>query len=534
MSRSIHQTRRHLEEIGRWDYADKQRRSEDVRLTEDGLQKKRMYKGRAHEARPRSNGSAGAPAALRVTVDEAHPLVHHPLAVDDVKGLLNCLPADVRPFVQSVHLRSGFHEDHMLAGGATRDPFTGRYGFETAGGIWVPPLLGRYRSEPGEIDLFGYVYDDAKLRVREIQLVLLWLRQAQTLIHEVAHCWDGVKRTARDRWALDEEYRYERYADESAHKWLVEAAVPYFRQQRADEVHAFESWIDTHMGLHITLERAAEDADRSMWGVVEGLLEVSGKWNDADQLSLQLELADQFHFVDDFGPALQILEAVLGQRPNDERAVILMGDIAVHEKDWPRALEWTGRALRLAPGDVDAHLDRVDALVGAQEWKEAIAACEHALHLPDLDAATGASFRLKWALCLMEVGEFADAGEELDRVIAQGPPGRTRDARALRAEWLVRQSRWAEAREAALAALRTQRYLWPQAILTAAAWESAQRLDQTDAKPVPTQRHLDLLRHNGRNAWAERLVALGLKPGAERRTRRQATLARPKGRLARL
>jgi tetratricopeptide (TPR) repeat protein len=469
-----------------------------------------------------------------VTVDETHPLVHHPLTVDDVKGLLSRLPVDVRPFVQSVHLRSGFHEDHMFAGGATRDPFTGRYGFETAGGIWVPPLLGRYRAQPGEIDLFGYVYDDAKLRVREIQRVLLWLRQAQTLIHEVAHCWDGVKRTARDRWALDEEYRYERYADESAHKWLVEAAVPYFRQQRADEVHAFESWIETQMGLHISLERAAEDADRSMWGIVEGLFEITAKWNDADQLNLRLELAEQFHFVDDFAPARQILEATLGQRPDDERAVILMGDIAVHEKDWQRALEWTGMALRLAPGDVDAHLDRVDALVGAQEWKEGIAACEHALRILDLEAATDASFRLERALCLMEVGEFANAGEELDRVIAQGPPGRTKDGRALRAEWLVRQSRWAEAREAALAALRTRQYLWHQAILTAAAWESAQRLDQTDAKPLPTQRHLDLLRHNGRNAWAERLLALGLKPAAERRTRRQATLARPQGPLTRL
>ena len=534
MSRSIHQTRRHLEEIGRWDYADRQRRSEDVRLIEDGLQKKRMYKDRAQETRPRSIGSPGAPAGLRVTVDEAHPFVHHPLTVDDVKGLLNCLPADVRPFVQSVHLRSGFHEDHMLAGGATRDPFTGRYGFDIAGRIWVPPLLGRYRARPGEIDLFGYVYDDAKLRVPDVQRVLLWLRQAQTLIHEVAHCWDGVKRTARERWALDEEYRYEQYADDSAHRWLVDAAVPYFRQQHTDEVHAFEAWIETHMGLHISIERAAEDADRSLWGVVEGLLEASGKWNDADELSLRLELADQFHFVDDFAPARQILEAVLAQRPKDERAVILMGDIAVHEKDWPRALEWTGRALRLVPGAVDAHLDRVDALVGAQAWKEGIAACEHALHLPDLEAATDASFRLERALCLMEVGEFAYAGEELDRVIAQGPPGRTKDARALRAEWLVRQSRWAEVHEAALAALRTRQYPWHQAIFTAAAWESAQQLKQPDVKRVPTQRHLDLLRHNGRSAWAERLLALGLKPGAERRTRRQATLARPQGRLVRL
>jgi len=534
MSRSVHKTRRHLEEIRRWDYSDKQRRREDVQLTEEDLQQKRRYKGRVQRVRARSNGAGGSPTALRVTIEEGHPFVHHLLTAEDVKGLLSRLPADVRPIVQAVHLRSGIHEDHMRGDGAEPDPFTGRYGFETEGVIWVPRLLGRYRVKPGEIDLFGYVYDDAKLRVPEVQKVVLWLRHAQTLAHEVAHCWDSVNRTARDRWALDEEYRYEDYADESARKWLLEVAVPYFQQEHAQAAHAFELWIENHMGIHVTIHRVAADVDRSMWGVAEGLLEVAAKWSAADELLLRIDLAEQFHFVDDFGPARQALEGVLAERPDDERAVILMGDIAVHEEDWQRALQWTANALRLAPVNEDAHIDRVDALIGAQRWSEGVAACDLALRLTGTSAATSANLRLERALCLMELGEFAKAGEELDTVIAQGLPLRVKAARALRTEWLVRQSRWAEAHDSALAALRTRQYPWHQAILTAAVWESAQRLNQPDVKRVPTQRHLDLLRHNGRSAWAERLLALGLKPGAERRTRRQATLARPQGRLTRL
>ncbi|MDQ6878928.1 MAG: hypothetical protein M3082_14805 [Candidatus Dormibacteraeota bacterium] len=533
MARSVHETRRHLEEVRRWDYADNLRQNEDVRLTEEALQQKRRYKGRAQEAREQSNLSGGFPASLSVTIEEAHPFVHHPLSPDDVKGLLGRMPADVRPVVQSVRLRTGIREDNMRVEGAEPDPFTGRYAYETQGGIWMPALLGRYHVQRGEIDLFGYAYDRGQLRVPEVQEVLLWMRQAQTLAHEVAHCWDSASRTARDRWALDEEHRYEQYAEDSSRKWLVEAAVPYFRQEHAPSARLFEIWIEAHMGLHLTLDRVAEDADRSMWGAVEGLFEVSAKWSDADELSLRVDLAEQFHYVDDFATARQILEAVVERRPDDAQAVVLMGDIAVHEEDWQRALEWTGKAILLAPGDLDAHRDRIDALIGAHDWKEALAACDIALRVPDATKADSASLRLERARCLMELGEFASAGEELDRVIAQGPPMRAKAAAALKAEGLVRQTRWEEAHEAAVAALRTRQYPWQQAILTAAAWESAQRLKQPHAKPVPTQRHLDLLRHNGRGAWADRLLALGLKPAAERRTHRQARLSRPQGPLVR-
>ncbi|HEV3167331.1 MAG TPA: tetratricopeptide repeat protein [Isosphaeraceae bacterium] len=535
MSRSIHQTRRQLEEMRRWDYAygDMERRNEDVRFIEEDLRLKRRYKDRVQKARARLNGAEGLPTALSVTVEEAHPFVHHPLTVGDVEGLVSRFPADVRHVVQSIHLRSGIHEDDMRGEFTEPDPFTGRHGSKPEDEIWVPGLLGRYRLYPGEIDLFGYVYDDARLRVPDVQRVLLWLRQAQTLAHEVAHCWDAASRTARDRWALDEKHRAEPYADDSARMWLVQDAVPYFREKHSEQADAFEAWIETYMGVHISLERAADDTNRTIWGVVVGLREVSAKWGETDQLSSRLDLAQQLHFVDDFAAAQQILQAVLSQRPEDERAVILMGDIAVHEKDWQAALRWTEMALRLAPGDVDAHVDRVDALIGAEDWKAAIAACEQALRLPATEDATYASLRVEWARCLMELGEFADAGEQLDRVIARGQPGRTREAGALRSEMLIRESRWAEARDAALTALRARQKPWHKAIHTAAAWESAQRLDQPRSEPVPTQRHLDLLRHNGRGAWADRLLALGLTPAVDRITRRQAMLARTRGILVR-
>jgi tetratricopeptide (TPR) repeat protein len=471
---------------------------------------------------------------VSVLDDEAHPFVHHPLSAADVKELFGNMPADVRSIVRSVHLRVGTHEDEMRADGAEPDPFTGRYGFQTEGGIWAPALLGRYRSEHGEIDLFGYVFDEAALRVPEIQLVLLWLRQAQTLAHEVAHCWDDIRRTDRDRWALDEETRAENFADNSARRWLVAAVVPYFKRQHPQTVVAFEAWLMKHIGIPITLERVAEDADRSMWGLVEGLFEVCAKWTDRDELNFRVEIAEQFHFVDDFAPARQILEGVLLQRPGHEAATILMGDVAVHEEDWQRALEWTEKALVLSPGSVDAHIDRIAALIGASNWPKALDECDRALQMTEALKADRAAFGLNRARCLIELGEFTKADEQLDQVTSDGPPLRARAAQVLRAESLLRQSRWADARSVAVTALRTRQYPWHDTQLTSVAWECARLMGQADPKPVPTQRHVELLRQNGRNDWADRLLALGLKPEANRRTRRQVKLTQPRGRLSRL
>jgi len=109
-------------------------------------------------------------------------------------SLLACIPVDTRPELRMVHLRSGLTR-RMHADGAEPDPFTGRPGFDIGGGIFLPPLLGDIAFEPCEIDLFGFVYDQTALKGPEVQLSLIWLQQAATLAHEVAHCWDHRART---------------------------------------------------------------------------------------------------------------------------------------------------------------------------------------------------------------------------------------------------------------------------------------------------------------------------------------------------
>jgi tetratricopeptide (TPR) repeat protein len=266
------------------------------------------------------------------------------------------------------------------------------------------------------------------------------------------------------------------------------------------------------------------------------LLEVCVKWGEIGKLDARVEIAEEFHYVDDFQPARDILATVFGLNPEHAAATILMGDIAVHERSWSDALRWTQRALLLAPGEMDAHEDRVDALIGAQDWAAAVSACGAALELvTDQTVSKQSSLRLERARCFMELGDFPAAGNDLDRVLAEGRPSHANAARALRAEWLVRQGRWAEAQIEGVAGLQRRPYLWNKALLTAAVWEARHRLGVDNPTPVPTARHIELLRWHGRHAWVERLLSLGLKPETDRPTRRRAELARRlRGQLVRL
>jgi tetratricopeptide (TPR) repeat protein len=368
-----------------------------------------------------------------------------------------------------------------------------------------------------------------------VQTALLWLEQAETLAHEAAHAWDELGRSYSDRWAMDEDERAEGYAEEAAREWTGRYAAAYFDRAHPDWARAYNEWILRHVGIPIPLARVADDLDRSLWGVHIGLYDLCAAWDDVAALDLRTELAREFHYVDDYEPARQILERVLAEDPDHRHATILMGDVAVHEEDWDRALRWTERALRLAPDDLDVHEDRVHALVGIGRWNEAAATATRGLGLEAQGDAAHARLRLDRARCLIELGDFSRAEADLEVIAAGHVPRRVAAARALRAESLLRQQRWREGRAEATDALAAGPPTWSSALLTAVAWEAAARLGEVGTAPIPTEQHVQMLRWNGRGAWVDRLIELGMEPTPYQPTRRQAALRRRQiGSLARL
>jgi len=334
---------------------------------------------------------------------------------------------------------------------------TGRPGYEE-GPVWTPPLRGRWRSGPAEIDLFGYVYDPRRVAVPELLAPILWLFQAEALAHEVAHAWDATGRRGRDRWAPDEHARGEEYAQARAHDWLVTAAVAYYRQHHQDAAAAFDLWVERYLGARIPLERFAEDSDRSIWGAVQAALDLAGSWSAELGNDHRAEFAEQLHYVDDFVNARAVLESVLATDAHHPKAVILMGDIAVHEANWPAALEWTALARELFPGSVDARLDRIDALIGSASWNEALREISDGLTSV---AAAERSFHRhagrSRALLAADQGFDDVLAADVTWLRAEGTPLDRATADAIEAEWNLRHGHVDDARRIARQALMGQR-----------------------------------------------------------------------------
>lgn len=524
VSRSIHETRRALEEHLRWDHPDHRRRAEEAWILRRRLRQKSRYKQRSAGVRALQAPPRSALRRVGILTEEPHAHIHHPLDADDIRALLDALPGDVRAEVAAVRLRSGFREEVQPDQGYEPDPWTGRPGHAMCNVVWTPRLLGRCWPACGEIDLFGYAYDVAGLRVPEVQLTLLWLMQAQTFAHEVAHCWDGVARSKRDRWAADDRHRAESYAERMAREWLASAVLPVFRRRHAVLAGAFDDWVRTHVGVALPVERVAGDVDRSLWGAVVGLWEMTAEWSGEAELDARVAFAEQLHFVDDHAVASEIVQTVLSLDPAHVGASILLGDIAVHQEDWERALALTARALQLAPSAADAHEDRIGALMGARRWADAVRACDVALQLPkdSMDGHRRLITVLHRARSRLELGDEEGALADLDLLPEQGEREVRNRGVALRASILLRRGDCRGVVELTETALREQVATGIRAVIVAERWIAYRRLGQQPASPIPTARQVDLLRWNGWEALAAELLALGLQPAVPRITRRQA------------
>lgn len=527
MARSIHETRRGLVEEWRSEFSDASKKAENLWIIADRLRRKRRYKRRS--ARPASAHRAvpeDAGWAVEVIRHDQQPGVFHPLSAADIGGLLAAFPADVRPELASIHLRLGRREDDMRLGRAEPDPITGRPGHQE-GPVWTPALRGRWRRHPAEIDLFGYVYDPQEIVVPELLEPILWLLQAKTLAHEVAHAWDATGRRARDRWALDERARGEEHAEAQAHDWLVSVAVPYYRQHHPDAAAAFSSWVETHLGAPGPLERFAQDTDTWIWGTSRAALRLAGGWSADRPNDHRAEFAVQLHYVEDFITARAVLASVLAADPDHQKSVILMGDIAVHEADWPAALEWTARARQLFPDSADARIHRIDALLGSQSRDEALAEIAAGLaSVPAEERWFHCRARQSRALLAASQGPDDLLAADLAWLRGLGTNLDGAAADAIEAEWQLRRGRADDARRIArqaLAAPYKPPGIWG-AMIRAVAWETAADNGSRD-RVTPSQRDIEILIGGGRQDWAGRLRAAGLVPrtGA---SRRQADLRR--------
>ncbi len=380
---------------------------------------------------------------MEVRVLDRGGFVHFPASEDDVREVLRRLPRGVTDGLACIRLRLGAEEQEASDGGANhRDPHVGRAGSERFPGAWSGWVLGRYRPDAAEIELYAVVHDPAH-PLRSVWEPLLRLNALSVLAHEVAHHHDHTCRRARGRWRASGHDRVERYAEEREDAWTREIVIPYLRARYGEEIRGVERWVERHGGISLPFEALFDDPRVTAWRGTRKAATVIFRMEEAlrrlmedvlaekPEWECRLGFATELHYQDRFGEALEMVDAILRDRPGEPRALCFRADLLVH-------LERPGEALALAESLVaadptfrDAWEVVLKASARSGDWPRAEAAATRLMELIDAD-----EFAFDWKLALLaraearlRQGDRDGARADLARL-----PTRFKRAEKLRAE----------------------------------------------------------------------------------------------------
>ena len=403
MARSIHTTRRDQETLHRTDFADPERKAEQMRQVQQGRATKRTIKAQvAEQRRTAPTAPPTNPDALPIFVQDAGAFVHYPAGPEDLKAVMARLPRGVLDGVRSITLSLGADaqrdENGHVPDYLDRDPFTGRAGYETLPGVFTGRVLGQHFSDSARIFVYACVYDPANLPAGAGWESYLRLRMLSTFVHEVAHQFDASSRVARGRWRMDAKETNEIYAERWEHEWTQQVVVPYLEETYPDEVAAFLAWVARWGGTSLSLGFLAGDARSKVKGgrvsIHNGFFSVHGALKqlaldvaDAEigPITTRLEFARELHYAGRYDQALAIIAGVLAEHPNDAEAQTLAADIHVHEERYE-----TARALAesVVQGDEtfrDAWAVLADACEALSDWPGLLRAADRFFALSEDD-----------------------------------------------------------------------------------------------------------------------------------------------------
>lgn len=382
MSRSIHTTRRTFKKLLKKKFSSVEAKLEALKDARRQLRRKRFIKHQVLDERRRpAPPLAGTPiCTIPIEIMDTGPFVHHAASPDDIRTVLSALPSTATEGIARLHLHLG--KEYMDECGdeeeSRRDPFTGRLSFELFPGVYGGDVLGTYSPQRGQISVYAYVYDAARLPLpRPLCEVYLRLHALKTLVHEVAHHHDDIRRVRRGRWLADRKANFEWYAEKMEHQWTQEVVLPYLQRAYPKETQALRRWVAHRGGLMLPLEFFAGDTRRTERNGLERLTFATSSafenWvkslpRFASLTESRLAFAWELHYADSYEPCLTILDRILAANPSDIPTLICKADTLVHLERMDEALACAETVLRLTPGQADAWEARGDVFEHRQDW----------------------------------------------------------------------------------------------------------------------------------------------------------------------
>jgi hypothetical protein len=384
LSRSIHATRRDLEEARLNSYRDEKVQETETKRIEKALGQKRIVKQRILSARNSGQPPVGYATPVPVNIFDESPYVHHATSAADISAIERLLPAGILEGLSEIVFSLGreVQEKRDDTRHYDPDPWTGRRGSEIFPGVYGAYVLGLYDNNPCRITLHAFVYNPSTPSVLPVTAYLK-LRSLSTFVHEVAHHFDHTQRASRGRWiALDGvEQEVERFAEHCQHEWTQNCVVPYLEKTYPKDVGALLDWVHNNGGVGLTLGELISDPRSDVnWLIhiftVERALQQLAEDVAAGKPSLEckLDFATELHFCERYERALEVISAILKEQPGNEEALSLRADIWNHQEKHAEAEQLALELIARNPQNQRARLELVAAYEGLKKWDLIIAA----------------------------------------------------------------------------------------------------------------------------------------------------------------
>jgi tetratricopeptide (TPR) repeat protein len=488
MSRSIHATLRQLEEAKRYGYAWPQQRRAHVEQINALLDRKRIVK--AYVGYSRQTPMPQAPPVdvecIPIQVYDQNEYIYYPASVEDVRAVMRRLPAGTLDGLRRIELCLGRQyqrkaldvDDFPLES----DPYVGRLGVEICPGVFAGRYSGTYFSQQATIRLYAYVYAPS-LPNRKILEVYLRLCMLSTLLHEIAHHMQRVIQGQRGRWCVAPGELTERDAEQREYQWAQAVAAPYLEQTYPKEVKALYEWMAFHGGAAISLAALAEaPVEPGLWSsqiAFESLVEAVHTQQPLKET--RLGFANNLYHAEHHAEALQIIERVLVDHPQDAEALTLQAHVYNRQKRYAEAEQ-------IALAVISSDERCVDA------WKELAAVAEAQGNWRLLEQATTKVIELSERLQIfalgdrararLELGQFQEAEADMEALAAFQGKGSLvpKMVTVLKAVLLLRTGHFQEAWEIATVSLKRPWSTW-RCMLSAIRLEAAQHLGKPCEAP---------------------------------------------------
>lgn len=528
LSRSIHTTRRHLRELKRADFADQRERQRRVDEARRMLQRKRIVKAQVWR-RQVERQLPEAPvsiASIPIEVRDQQEFVHYPASVEDIVAVLDLLPPGTLDGVSRIVLCLGAEYQREMEeadeGIGDPDPLLGRLSVETLPGVYSGFVLGTYFADDASIWLYAYIYDAASLPDRGLRELYLRLKMLVTLLHEVAHHWDGSACDVRGRWADRPEGKSEYAADKHAHQWTQTLVIPYLERRYPSETRALVEWVGQQGGVTVPLSNLVDHPNETFFNTecaVGSLFKAYDR--GLPPASARLNFAHELHFAERFHEALQGVAGIVTDNPDNLKARALQADIYEHLERYEQAEHAAKGILAEHPECIDGWQVLVHVYRAQGRWRDLEAAATRSILLCRANERQSALLLSERACARIELGDAAGAEADLEQLQLRGSGTRARPivVDSLRALLLLRTGWYEEALRMAQSHLQRRRWLLPTwGILLAVRYEAAQRLGRPQEAGTISARAATLLRSFGHGQWLDRLVAdYGLRIWSKRR-----------------